>query len=118
MSSLFGLQESSRGNPFASSDETWMSKDECQRQATTTLDNWRTCLKLMQQSSHDETIKTAKQFTHVDAHAKHTIQALEKTSKIVDSLLDKRMAMNATVSTLTEIQSNLGLEQLAKAHWL
>ncbi|KAI8064357.1 hypothetical protein BC940DRAFT_335401 [Gongronella butleri] len=102
----------------APSDETWMTKEDTQRQIAVTLDDWAACLKAVQQSSHDDTVKTAKLFTQVDSHAKHTQQALDKTSKVLDGLLDKQMAMNATVSTLTEIQTNLGLEQLAKAHWL
>ncbi|CAO3592687.1 unnamed protein product [Absidia cylindrospora] len=80
------------------------------------MDEWTACLKGLQSTSHEQTLKTAKQFIQVDTHAKRTYQALEKTSRTLDFLLNQKMDMLSTVSTLTEIQTNLGLEQLAKYH--
>ncbi|CAO3609785.1 unnamed protein product [Cunninghamella echinulata] len=99
-------------------DESWLAKDECHTQADITLDDWSSCLKDIYSNSHEETIKTAKLFTQVDSYSKHTLQTLEKTTKVLDQLLDQEIALLSTVSTLTEIQSNLGLEQLVKSHWL
>ncbi|KAI8093455.1 uncharacterized protein BX664DRAFT_329758 [Halteromyces radiatus] len=99
-------------------DDIWMAREECHHQADVAIDDWTACLKSIQSNSHEHTMKIAKQFTQVDGHAKHTLQALEKTSKTLDLLLNQKVAMLSTVSTLTEIQSNLGVEKLAKSHWL
>ncbi|KAI8343921.1 hypothetical protein BC941DRAFT_507528 [Chlamydoabsidia padenii] len=99
-------------------DDTWMTKDECHYQADNTMDDWATCLKGLQVASHEETMKTAKQFLQVDTHAKLTYQNLEKTQKTLDLLLDQKLTLLSAVSTLTEIETNLGLERLAKSYWL
>ncbi|CAO3623509.1 unnamed protein product [Cunninghamella blakesleeana] len=99
-------------------DESWLAKDECHSQADNTLDDWSSCLKDTYSNSHEETMKTAKLFTQVDTYSKHTLQTLEKTNKTLDQLFNQQIPLLSTVSTLTEIQSNLGLEQLVKSHWL
>ncbi|CAO3592116.1 unnamed protein product [Absidia cylindrospora] len=99
-------------------DNTWTSKEECNNQADCTMVDWATCLKTLQLFSHEQTMKTAKQFVQADSHVRHASHALEKTSKTLDQLLEQKLTLLSTVSTLTEIQTNFGLEQLAKTYWV
>ncbi|SAL96681.1 hypothetical protein [Absidia glauca] len=99
-------------------EDTWMAKDECHYQAENTMDDWTACLKGLQAASHEETMKTVKQFVQADTHAKHTYQNLDKTRRTLDMLFDQKLTLLSTVSTLTEIETNLGLERLAKSYWI
>ncbi|KAF7730203.1 hypothetical protein EC973_002811 [Apophysomyces ossiformis] len=48
----------------------------------------------------------------------YDIQALHRTSDLLDQLLDKKLSILATMKTLSDIQSSLDIDQLAKQHWL
>jgi hypothetical protein len=43
----------------------------------------------LQAASHEETMKTVKQFVQADTHAKHTYQNLDKTRRTLDMLFDQ-----------------------------
>ncbi|ORZ20534.1 hypothetical protein BCR42DRAFT_209428 [Absidia repens] len=67
----------------------WTSKEECNNQTDSTLVDWTICLKTLQSFSHEQTMKTAKQFVQTDSHVKHASQSLDKTSKTLEQLLEQ-----------------------------
>ncbi|KAI9491287.1 hypothetical protein BDB00DRAFT_740485, partial [Zychaea mexicana] len=92
------------------------SKEECHARAERTVDEWSECLKvLLVQSFFQKTgIPTLKRFVQADSHAKNTRQALEKTSKALDQLLEKKHDILATTKTFEEIQDLLELKQVVR----
>ncbi|KAI9488330.1 hypothetical protein BDB00DRAFT_57522 [Zychaea mexicana] len=95
------------------------SKEECHARAERTVDEWSECLKMMLRYSDpsDEFNKTIKRFVQTDSHAKNTRQALEKTSKALDQLLEKKQDILATTKIFEEIQDLLELKQVVRENW-
>ncbi|KAI9028986.1 hypothetical protein CLU79DRAFT_696713 [Phycomyces nitens] len=95
---------------MTSDDSLFASKEKCHLKTEKTLEAWGDCIKMMLKYSttHDEMQKTAKAFVQADTHAKNTRQSLNKASKTLEMLLDKKRAILAATSTLEEIQQCLG----------
>lgn len=72
-------------------DTFFISKQDCHLKSEKVYEDWEQSLKslLLNKNLHEETQKTAKLFTRVDSLSKTTKASLEKTSKVLDQLLDK-----------------------------
>ncbi|KAI8881918.1 hypothetical protein K501DRAFT_187937 [Backusella circina FSU 941] len=72
-------------------DNFLTAKEECHSKTESAIDEWGESLKNMIKFSeiHDMTQKNAKSFTQVDSLLKNTKSSLEKSSKMLDKLLEK-----------------------------
>ncbi|KAL0088321.1 hypothetical protein J3Q64DRAFT_1695876 [Phycomyces blakesleeanus] len=95
---------------MVSDDSLFASKEKCHIKAEKTLEAWGDCIKMMLKYSntHDEMQKTARAFVQADTHAKNTRQSLNKASKTLELLLDKKREILATTGTLKDIGQCLG----------
>ncbi|KAI8147307.1 hypothetical protein BJV82DRAFT_664553 [Fennellomyces sp. T-0311] len=115
VSNLSFRSNASRGSNYEE-NQFAASKEECHARAERTVDEWSECLKMMLKYSDpsDEFNKTIKRFVQSDVHAKNTRQALERTSKALDQLLEKKQDILATTTTLEEIQETLDFSTMVR----
>ncbi|KAI8647618.1 hypothetical protein BD408DRAFT_427619 [Parasitella parasitica] len=95
------------------------SKEECRLKTNKAFDDWENVLKGLTKPSqtHDETLKIAKLFTQVDSLSKNTTLSMEKTSKTLDRLLDKKLSILAAVKDFNDIQASLDINAISRKHW-
>ncbi|KAI7902703.1 uncharacterized protein BX663DRAFT_510198 [Cokeromyces recurvatus] len=93
------------------------SKEECHLKTENAFDDWKQTLKAVSFQSHKETRKTAKLFTQVDSLSKNTRNSIEKTSQILDELLEKKLTILAAIKDLNDIQDSLDINSIVKNHW-
>ncbi|KAL9548210.1 hypothetical protein MBANPS3_005791 [Mucor bainieri] len=115
-----GVSSSRASSIHEDQQQFFASKEECHLKTSKTLDDWESVIKALSKTSqvHDDTLKTAKLFTQVDSLSKNTKNSIEKTSKTLDRLLDKKLSILAAVKDFNDIQSSLDVTTVARKHWI
>ncbi|KAF1797957.1 hypothetical protein V8B55DRAFT_1452174 [Mucor lusitanicus] len=115
-----GASSSRASSIHEDQQQFFASKEECHLKTSKTLDDWEYVIKALSKTSqiHDDTLKTAKLFTQVDSLSKNTRNSIEKTSKTLDRLLDKKLSILAAVKDFNDIQSSLDVGAIARKHWI
>ncbi|CEP14441.1 hypothetical protein [Parasitella parasitica] len=96
------------------------SKEECHLKTNKAFDDWENVLKGLTKPAqiHDETLKSAKLFTQVDSLSNSTTLSMEKTSKLLDRLLDRKLGILAATKDFNDIQASLDVNPIARKHWI
>ncbi|GAN01628.1 hypothetical protein MAM1_0010d01062 [Mucor ambiguus] len=115
-----GVSSSRASSIHEDQQQFFASREECHLKTSKTLDDWECVIKALSKTSqvHDDTLKTAKLFTQVDSLSKNTKNSIEKTSKTLDRLLDKKLGILAAVKDFNDIQSSLDVTTFARKHWI
>ncbi|OAD06922.1 hypothetical protein MUCCIDRAFT_107519 [Mucor lusitanicus CBS 277.49] len=91
-----GASSSRASSIHEDQQQFFASKEECHLKTSKTLDDWE----------------------YVDSLSKNTRNSIEKTSKTLDRLLDKKLSILAAVKDFNDIQSSLDVGAIARKHWI